>query len=116
MLSSRATALARNSGGGGNVRSSRRRSENSATDFWSAMRRRISYDLPAERGKACADLGSEIGVRDGPELQERAVVLDGRRRVAALVGDDGEVVVRPGVARVEHDCAAQQIARVGHPA
>ena len=74
---------------------------------------RPGRDLSAERREACADLGRQVGVRDGPEPQKRAIVLDGHGGVAAFVGDDREVVVRPGVARVEHDGAAQQVSRVG---
>ena len=40
-------------------------------------------------------------MRDGAELEKRAVVLDGGRLVAALVGDDGEVVVRPALRGID---------------
>ncbi len=50
-------------------------------------------------------------MRDGAESQKRAVVLDGGRGVAALVGDHGEVVVGAGVARIDDQRAAQQVPR-----
>jgi len=43
-------------------------------------------------------------------------VLDRRRRIAALVGDDGEVVVGAGVGGIDGERAPEQIARVGRAA
>ena len=40
-------------------------------------------------------------------------MLDGGRLIARLIGDDGEVVVRSGVARINLHGTAQQVARVG---
>ena len=55
-------------------------------------------------------------MRHGPELEKRAVVLDRRRLVAALIGDDRQVVVGARVAWIDLDGAPQQLARVGQTA
>ena len=68
------------------------------------------------RAARTARRSDELGMGDGAEPQERAVVLDRRCRVAALVGDHREVVVRSGVARIDGERAPQQIARVGDAA
>src|SRR5579872_2853748 len=98
MRSSRTCACFWNSVGGENVRSSRSRSANSAV-FWSAMRPILS--LPAERRESGADLCHQLGMGNRAPAQEETVVLDRRRRVAVFVGDDREVVVRTGVARID---------------
>src|SRR5262249_60296248 len=119
MLSSRTTARARNPGGGGNVRSSRRRSENSARELGSAMRRRIRREpsgrkdrgagLAAQRDQPGADLRGDAAVGHRAEAEKRAVVLDRRGHVAVLVRKDGEVVMRSGIPRIERNGAPQQI-------
>jgi len=48
-----------------------------------------------------AHLRRQFGVRDGAEFQERPVVLDGRRLIARFVRHDGQVVMRPGAARID---------------
>ena len=84
--------------------------------LWMQNCKRLPTPYPPSVVEARADPADEIGVGDGAEAQERAVVLDRRRRVAALVGDDREVVVRAGVARIDGERAAQQVARVGDAA
>src|SRR4051794_27942000 len=105
-------AWARKSAGGGNVRSSRRRSAISGFGLSSAMAGRISYDPHAPRtaarrrlaGPECDEprthLSGELLVRHAAELEEGAIVLDRRRGVAAFVGDNGKVVVGAGVVRL----------------
>src|SRR5882672_7463696 len=115
MLSSRTTARARKSAGGAIVRSSRRRSSISACSFSSAMAGRIAYaDLSSERDQTRTHRPGKIGVGDRAEPEERAVMLDRRRGVAALVGDDREVVVRARIARIDGERAPKQTAGVGH--
>ena len=53
--------------------------------------RTLLLTLRTERGEARAHRRDELAVRDGAVLEERAVVLDCRRPIAALVGDDGRL-------------------------
>src|SRR5262245_1958151 len=69
--------------------------------------------LASERGQTRTDLRREIRVDDGSELQKRAVVLNRRRGIAALVRDDGEVVVGAGAAGIDCERTVQQVACVG---
>src|SRR5437588_3963692 len=94
MRSSFATAWAVNSAGGSKMRSSRRRSANSAF-FASAMPEiLLAVGLPSQRGEARAHWSDERRVRERSVLQKRSVVLDGRRAIAVLVGNHREVVMR----------------------
>jgi len=72
--------------------------------------------LSAQRGQTGANRGDELGMGDGAEPQERAVVFDGGCRVAGLVSDHCEVVMRSGAARTDRERTPQQIARVGDAA
>jgi hypothetical protein len=77
------------------------------------MAGRIAYgDLSSERGQTRTHRPGEVGVRDGAEPEERAVMLDRRRSVAAFVGDDGEVVVRSRIAGIDGERAAKKTAGV----
>ena len=69
--------------------------------------------LPSERCQSCAYLRREFGVRDGSISQERSVVLNRSGGVTTFIGDDREVVVRTGAARIDRQGAIQQIPRVG---
>src|SRR5688572_5719854 len=113
MLSSRAFACALNAGAGVKLRSSLRRSEYSAAFCWVTRRKHTVPSLRFQRGQTGPDAGRKIGIAYGPVAQEHSIVRDGGDHVPALVGDHGEVVVRAGVARVERDRAAQELARLG---
>jgi len=67
----------------------------------------------AEGCEPRAHLGCQLVVRRVSEAEERPVVLDRGCRIAAFVRDDGEVVVRAGVAWIDGERAPKQIARVG---
>jgi hypothetical protein len=47
----------------------------------------------AERRQSSAHLPDQLGVPNGAEAEKRTVVLDRRRGVTALIGNDREVVV-----------------------
>src|SRR5262249_60657623 len=83
---------------------------------WSRPWGRFYLFSRPERGQTRAHLGGEIGVRHGAVAEKRAVVLDRGRGIAALVGDDREVVVRAGAAWIDGQRAVQQVQRVGHEA
>src|SRR5438445_5386276 len=115
MASSRTSARALKSAGGGKVRSSRRRSSISAIGRFYRQKLQSTPDTPQCR-QPRADLDREVAVRHGPEAEKRPVVLDGGRPVATLVGDDGEVVMGAGVPGIDFDGAAQELPRVGETA
>src|SRR5581483_1124095 len=112
MVASLATALAANSAGGAKLRSSRRRSANSGC-FASDIQEFYLQCRPSglmssrQRGETRADRRDQVGVRKRSVLQERPVVLDGRRAITALVGDDSEVVMRARAAGIDRDRAPE---------
>src|SRR5881392_3459823 len=108
MRSSFATARAVKSAAGAKLRSSRRRSANSA-----CLASDMPEILPRQRGKARAHRRDQLRVRQRSVFQERAVVFDGGSAIAGFVGDDGEVVVRAGAQGIDRNRASEQVARFG---
>src|SRR2546422_10266079 len=115
MASSRTSARALKSAGGGKVRSSRRRSSISAMGRFYRQKLQSTPDT-TQGGQTCTHLDREVAVGHGAVAEKRPVVLDGGRPVATLVGDDGEVVMGAGVPRIDFNRAAQQLARIGETA
>lgn len=66
--------------------------------------------VSAERGEARSNARRKVGVAQSGQSQECAVVLDGNSRIAAVVGDNGQVVVRPCALGRKRDGPFQQIA------
>src|SRR6185436_2532028 len=106
MIGSRAFACAVKAGAGVKVRSSRRRSEYSAAFCWVTNRKHTVPSASFQSGQARAHAGGKIGVCDGAVAEKRAIVSDGGHQIAALVGEQRQVVMRAGVARIERHGAA----------
>ena len=99
-------------GGGRRTRQTCRCGRSSRESCREGYLNRALSPLSAESRQSGAHRGDEIGMRDGTELQERAVMLDRRRRVAGFVGDHREIVVRARVPRLDADGALQQVAGI----
>ena len=72
----------------------------------SSQRARFAVFDPPSVVKRARTAAMRSAMRDGAEPQERAVVFDRGRRVAVLVGDDGEVVMRSGAAGIDASARA----------
>ncbi len=119
-LSSRTSACARNSGG-------RRKRAIFAKEIGKLSADRVGHS-PILRGKAGfsaaerreprTNLGGKLAVGRSGVSEERSILVDSGGGIAALVGNDGKVVMRAGVGRIEPDSALQQffrVARRGRP-
>jgi hypothetical protein len=76
----------------------------------------VTAGLRSQSQQPRANLFGQIAVGDCSESQERSIVLDRDGSVAFFISDDGEVVVRTRIPRIECYSAPQKFSGIRQPA